>query len=250
MTRHTRFANAEIVTTSALVPLAAGDDWMKLIIPLVFLVIYVINHLLASAKTKPAAPPPARPARKPPMGERTPRPPQQVPAEPSTQQAELNAEIEQFLKRAEARRGEGQRRGQAAKAVKAPAKPAAKQPPQPPTPRREPRTRRGFGDVAESVEKHLGHRGFESRTEHLADDIVRADQQMEDHLQKAFSRKVGTLDDSGDASKAPLTDAQTAAVLADGPSAETGIAIVLANPQTLKQAVVLTEIFARPEHRW
>ena len=56
--------------------------------------------------------------------------------------------------------------------------------------------RRELSTVAESVEKHMADRGFNQRAEHLADDIVRADQQMESHLQKAFGHRVGTLGDT------------------------------------------------------
>lgn len=103
--------------------------------------------------------------------------------------------------------------------------------------------------MSESVERHLGTRSFNERTEHLADDITRADQQMEEHMQKAFNRRVGTLDEATPKASAPATDTRPLATI-EQPSAATAIAAMLANPAEIKQAIVLSEILARPEHRW
>lgn len=223
-------------------PLAAVEDWLKIIVPLVFFVIYAINQLLTASKTKPAQPPNNPPRRKPEMAERPLRPAQRQAQPAPGGQAPLNAEIEQFLKRA------SERRGGRESTEKAPPK-------APPRQLREtsvdvePITPQGFTEVAASVEKHLGDRGFKQRAEHLADDIVRADQQMEEHLQKAFSRKVGTLGDSEPRAAAPVTDAEPVAQAERSPAA-TALAGLLSNPQNLKQAIVLNEILQRPESRW
>ena len=103
--------------------------------------------------------------------------------------------------------------------------------------------------VAASVEKHLKTGTFEKRAAHLADDIVRADQQMEEHLQAAFGRRVGTLAGDAPAAKSPVTDTPTAAV-EDAPSAAAAFAQILRTPQGMREAIVLGEILARPEHRW
>ncbi len=220
----------------AMLPIAAGD-WWGILVPLVFFVIYALNRLLASAR--PAPPPVRRPQpRRPgvPVGQGPPRGGQ--PAAPSGQ-AQLNAEIEQFLRRA----GERPRR-------------VAKGPVPPPAPPREapldvePAVPRDFDSIAKSVEQHLGGHTFATRVEHLADDIVRSDQQMERHVQRAFGRRVGTLGESaGAAAAAPVTDT------APEPSDEVktpadAIARALANPQEIKRAIVLNEILQRPEHRW
>jgi hypothetical protein len=225
-------------------PLAAADDWMKFVIPFVFLIIYVLNHLLGGAKPKPGQPRSGKPIRKPQMAERMERAPRAPAAETSPQQAKLNAEIEEFLKRADARRGESQR----GKQPKPPqSQPAA--PPKPPRESKRDRRQRKFGEVADSVEKHLGDRGFEKRAEHLADDVTRSEEQMEEHLQKAFGHRVGTLAEPGGEAAAPVTDVKTAPEpVLQGTANE--FAALLANPRTLKQFVVLSEILARPETRW
>jgi hypothetical protein len=96
----------------------------------------------------------------------------------------------------------------------------------------------------------MGNRGFAQRAEHLADDIVRADQQMEEHLQKSFNRKVGTLDSTTQGrSTEPVTD--TAAKADAGPQSQAAVlAELLASAQGVRQAVILSEILERPEHRW
>ena len=178
--------------------------------------------------------------------------PQAAPKSP--EQAKLNSEIEQFLKRASERQGERLKRESPVKPTPKPPKQTAKQPPR--QPKREasvavePLPQRSFDSVASSVEKHIGQRSFSQRTEHLADDIVRADQQMEDHLQKAFNRKVGTLADAKPSGSQPATDSIPAATLADRSDVGLALAGMLANPQTLKQMIVLQEILRRPVDHW
>jgi hypothetical protein len=227
--------------------LADADWWLRLVVPTVFFIIYAINRLIASAK--PGAPPPRKPQRRPPEGERALRPPQQQPAGPqSGSQSQLNAEIEQFLKRANDRRSESPRREAipTSRSPKAPPKPPAAKPIDV-----QPLERSEISSVAASVEKHLSNRTFTQRAEHLADDIVRADEEMEQHLQKAFSHRVGTLTDVQKATttQGPATDKETSVVVAAG-SAANAIAGLLADPKNLRQAVILNEILKRPENRW
>jgi hypothetical protein len=225
------------------VVLLAAGEWTSFIIPLVFIVIYVLNYLISSSKPNT---PPGRnnPQRRPPAkGERPLRPPQAggvPPANPSP----LNAEIEQFLKRANDRRGDRSRRV-----------PTAKTPPKPP-PREQPVDvhpieQRELSSVSASVEKHMANRGFTQRAEHLADDIVRADQEMEQHLQKSFDRHVGTLGDSAPKTSAtPATDAEPVTDRAEPSAVSATLTGWLADPKNLKQAVILSEILQRPESRW
>jgi hypothetical protein len=240
--------------------LAAGGDVLGWLIPVVFFVIWVINQVLAAKgnaqqqQQRQRRGAPQRPQ------ERAMRPPQaggrDAAPEARGQTAQLNEEIEQFLKRAGQRRGEGQQRERASRPPESRPR-APKQPPAPPRPslRETPvdadvvsgdESRRD--SVAASVEKHLQTGTFEKRAAHLADDITRADQQMEQHLQEAFNRRVGTLAGTPVAS-APVTDAATAPV-EDTPSAAAAFAQILRTPQGMREAIVLGEILARPEHRW
>jgi hypothetical protein len=168
----------------------------------------------------------------------------------------LNAEIEEFLKRAEQRRGESSRREVAAQR---PPEPPQRRPVAPqPAPRRSPplepltrdaEPRRDLSSVASSVEKHLGNRGFSQRAEHLADDISRADENMEEHLQQVFGHRVGTLGESSPGRLTSTTDV-AATVSVSASSTILDLADMLTSPQKLRQAIVLREILDRPEHRW
>ena len=104
--------------------------------------------------------------------------------------------------------------------------------------------------VAESVEKHISTREFSTRAEHLTDDISRQDELRERHLREAFNRKVGSLGgSSGAQDQTPASDTQTAVVRGDVTEAAV-IARALADPQNIRQAVILSEIMTRPESRW
>ncbi len=111
----------------------------------------------------------------------------------------MNDEIEKFLKRAGQRRGERTQRD-------APPRPSAgrKQPLRKPpaAPRRNlreepvdviPLDEPLRESIAASVDKHMGSGAFSQRADHLADDVVRGELQMEQHLQTAFRHRVGTL---------------------------------------------------------
>ena len=222
--------------------LFAAADWVSFIIPIVFFVIYALNQLFGAKPKAPATRPPRRPE-----AERPVRPPQ--PASSPGPSSKLNDEIEQFLKRANDRRSDRPQRERAANVARPP-KPAAKPRAEKPV-AAEVVERSERNSVSESVEKHLANRQFTQRSEHLADEIVRADEQMEVHLQKSFNRRVGTLGESeaATARDVPLTDTETAVVTAPASSASI-VGALLSNPQQLKQAIVLAEILARPEHRW
>lgn len=220
--------------------LIADGDWIRIVIPLVFFAIYTLNKLLSNAKQ------PAGQARKTPRRpdvERSFQPPQ--PEARGKSATQLNDEIEKFLKRAKGRSEKPQRQRMVSPPPPAPPRQLVERPVD-----AEIVERRDFDSVAASVEKHLADRGFSKRTEHLADDIVRADQQMESHLQKAFSHQVGRLTSPGEkATEAPVTDTVTA-VVNDPQSAAAALGALLANPQNIRSAVILKEILDRPEHRW
>jgi hypothetical protein len=224
--------------------LFAAGDWSALI-PILAAIIWLISQMVSAARSQQARKPQRRPGE---MAERPPSPPpkpiEQVPGKPTT----LNAEIEQFLKRAAGQRGERARREPAPppKTVqRPPAKAAGRKPLGPAT-----TERRDFDSVTSSVEKHMADRGFTQRAEHLADAIVRADQQMEEHLQKAFSRRVGTLGDPARQSLTPVTDAEPSPEAPRTSATAATLSAMLANPQSLKNAIILNEILTRPEHRW
>lgn len=221
-----------------------ADIW-SWIVPLVIVVIYLLNHLLAGNKAQGQKP--AQQRRRPPQGE---RPLAQQPGQRPQQQAgqdPLQSEIEQFLQRANERRKEKARRSTPPQQR---AKPAP--PPRQLVPVEEPvdvePLERDFDSVATSVEKHFSSsRQFESRAEHLADDVSQADEQMQRHLHQAFDHRLGTLGSSQPSDvhatePSPNVDAPASTAKA--------VAGLLANRQNIKQAVLLKEILERPVDRW
>jgi hypothetical protein len=234
------------MTTAMLI--AARGDWVSYVFPIVFFLIYAISRLMTATKAK--VPHVRNPPRKAPEGERPLRPPQAAPPAnpPASSQSPLNAEIEQFLKRANKKHQERSRResSPAGRTPKVPPKPSVERPIDV-----QPIERREFSSVSASVDKHLSNRTITQLAEHLGDDIGRADQEMEQHLQKAFSHRVGTLSDVQKPASAtgPVTDTETAVVFG-ATSAANAIAGMLSDPKNLRNAVILNEILRRPDERW
>jgi hypothetical protein len=221
---------------------------LKLVVPIIFIVIYVINQVLFSKANpwqknpQPRGRNPQRRANQPPA-ERAMRQPQPLQGKPQGDASQLNAEIEQFLKRASQRRGERARPEQAAGASAAPNTPRAPMEEQPidvaPI---DPQ----LSSVAASVDAHLGHRGF---NEHLAEEVGHADEEMERHLHEKFDHRVGTMGRSGAGTDRPYSDAPSDEAT-ETPSTAAAFAELLRTPQGMRQAIVLGEILAPPEHRW
>lgn len=220
-------------------------DWWGWVVPVVFIIIYLVNHLLAGSKVpakqreaqqrRKSAPPAERPLR-----------PGQAPQQQGGQ-SQLNAEIEQFLKRANERRMEKTRREA----------PVASRPPlaAPAAPLREqvseiePLAHRDFDTVEESVKQHFGNRGFEQRAEHLADDVTHLDVERAQHLKQVFDHRLGNLDRGSDDPKAPQ-DVKPPVTRADPTATAQALAGLLTNQTNVRQAILLKEILERPVDRW
>lgn len=232
--------------TNQLVLLAGIEVWLKFIFVVVFLLIWVFNNLLSNKK------PAARPQ------PRGPAPPPQpgLPAERPAGPQQLAGEIEEFLERATQKRQEKSRRKPAKTVVTA----AAPVPPPKPARRLVQSTSENQGfevttgeAVAEHVRKHLDNRQFTERAEHLTDDITKSDTQREAHHKQVFEHKLGRLADTSTSQHAQDASDSAASQQAThdaSAAAATPIASMLANPESLRQAIVLNEILMRPEHRW
>jgi hypothetical protein len=224
--------------------LVAAIEWVKFILVIVFVLIWIFNNFLGEkVKAKP------RPLQRP----QVPPPQPDVPAaDPPAGQQQLVGEIEEFLKRATQKRQEKTRRKQPTKVVVKSAPPATSKPA-----RRLVQTStedQGFevnvgGSVAEHVQQHLDTREFTTRAEHLVDDMAKGDVDREAHRKQVFEHKLGRLADTS--TSAPESAAAAAeASKPDLTAVASPLAAILANPQNLKQAIALNEILSRPEHRW
>jgi len=223
--------------------LLADVDWIKGLVPIVALVIWVINHLIGASKVAQA-------------NRKAPRlPPKPIPR-PQNPRGGANTEIEQFLKQADNRRRQKGRRE-----APSPAQPRQQQSKRPP--RRlveepvdvEVIERRPVESISAHVEKHMAERMGRSqigqRSSHLTDDIAQADRQREEHLDKAFSHQVGRLTDtSGAANVGKATDTAPEARQTASAVATTDLTALLRNMDTLRQTFILNEILQSPESRW
>ena len=243
--------------------LLADVDWLRLVFPIVMFLVFLLWQLLEGAKQK--GQPPNRDQRRPPPANR----PAQAAPQPQERpqrggaQGQLNAEIEEFLRRASERQRD-KPRPQEATAVPAPQrskKPARRLVERPVQP--EIIEEVANDRVSAHVEKHLTNREFANRAEHLTDDISRSDADMQQHFKQVFDHKVGRLaDTTSSGRKAPAGDltsaggvaqmTDTAPVVSDMSAATIGggLALLISDRQTLRQAILLNEILQRPTHRW
>jgi hypothetical protein len=80
--------------------------------------------------------------------------------------------------------------------------------------------------------------------------VDQADEQMQSHLHQVFDHNLGSLASRGAASGSTTQSDQARQPGAGPLLAPVGFAAMLANADTLRQAVVLQEILKRPVDRW
>jgi hypothetical protein len=107
---------------------------------------------------------------------------------------------------------------------------------------RSPKPRRT--SVAEHVAENVAarSRNLAQQASNLGRRIIQEDAQFDEQLKAKFDHAVGTLGSSA------TTSAQEPTVAANSPAAS--IAAMLANPDGVRQAVLINEILRRPSERW
>lgn len=162
--------------------------------------------------------------------------------------ANIEAEIEDFLRQA---RGGGQQ--PQARAAAPPAPPAA--------PRRvveaEPVARepgKNFGrGLAEHVEQHIGRDSISTRDAHLAESVEMADERVEHHLEEVFDHDVGHLAhvDDTDTSISEGTDEASYEKAPTSSTVQTATAKriieMLKSPNGVRDVLIAAEVLKRPE---
>jgi hypothetical protein len=99
--------------------------------------------------------------------------------------------------------------------------------------------------VGRSVEQHMrGTQQIAAHTEQLGDEIELADDKLEAHLHQVFDHKVGHLKKS---TMEPAAASPSQPARETPPPAAASIAQLLANPQSFRNAFILSEILKRPE---
>jgi hypothetical protein len=204
----------------------------KIAIVVLFFLIPAIGQLLARVKQQQQNQPPAQ----------GPKPPRPV-------QPNVADEIEQFMRRAAERR-----EAKASRPFQAPK-------PQPlASPITEPVKAEAIiekpvgGQVNEHVQKYLDEQKFAKRESELGKEVAQADAQIDKHLQQVFDHRVSKLEAvPGEAATPPTAyePPNLVGTSADVPdSFATGLLALISDPDSLRQAVILSEIIHRPEERW
>lgn len=207
-------------------PLADIVDVIKVVVPLVFVVIYVLSQVMGANPKKPPARPQGNRPQPPPGGK------------------DLRKEIEVFLQQAQQKAHEQQKRGQRVR-------PQTKRRRRPPERERELPVEAEVIEPVEIEERHLSSTvgKLESSIKgthfkHLTSQIEQADERMEEHVHQAFDHAVGHLGHGAMA-------VGGAGSALDGPEGlPAKIVQMLRSPDGMRQAVVLNEILQRPENRW
>ncbi len=244
---------------------AALEELLKFLVPLVFLLIWVINQI-ARAKGKPG-PPQGKPPVRPPQ----PQPGAGAQGEPQPPAVDpLRQQIDEFLRRI-GRLPEAEKPGQATlrpqptardesivlldedatasrsgplgeplRPLERPSPSAAKRPKKPRPPRRPSTPRRET--VAEHVAEQIvaSTRAIENKAARLGQRIVQDDAQFDRQIQAKFDHALGTL--------GGRTETPAAAPASKSAAAE--IAAMLSAPEGMRQAIVINEILRRPTELW
>jgi hypothetical protein len=256
--------------------LAAGWDSFAIIVPIVVaILVWAINQFAGKIQ-----PPPAK----------RPMPPKPLPGTqpPQPGQQSLRSEIDNFLREAQAKR-EGRpvsqqptteatppmtaAQRQASRPVrrspdlaKRPPPREAPKPPPPLPPAEKPRERES---VAQYVAEHIDSTAFAQRASSLSHLQEESDSEFQKHMQRVFEHDVGKMKsgalgvfEAAGASAAQASAAAATAATATAAGSESAtapmatrktssnIAVFLAARKNIRDAVILTEILQRPEHRW
>ena len=102
-------------------------------------------------------------------------------------------------------------------------------------------------DDAGRLETHVDTSKFDRRAEHLGEEVGQADEELEARLHAKFDHRLGSLDD---APGMPGPPAGPDAREDDASSAAAVIANLLKRPETVRNAIVLSEVLTPPHHRW
>lgn len=172
----------------------------------------------------------------------------------------MRDEVEEFLRRAAARRAqaEAKRREQQQAAQQSPPPPQQQQRQplvqRPPAIQTEPLVEIIEAEVADTTSRFSSNvaqhmRGTSEIARHassLGAEVDQADDKLQARLNKTFDHQLGSLKPT--TTTAP--PAQPAPQSAESTQTAQNIARLLANPQNVRNAIILSEILNRPESRW
>jgi len=108
--------------------------------------------------------------------------------------------------------------------------------------------------VQQHVQRHLDTKEFTERSAQLGSEVAQADENIDARLQQVFGHSVGRLarGPGGAVNRLapdtlpPAEGVTTPALTVEGSS----LIAMLADPQSIRQAIIISEILRRPEERW
>jgi len=241
--------------------LGALEDILKVIVPLMALIIWILSQVFGQKAGKPDAPPAGNPR------------PQAPPNEGG-----LRQEIERFLREAKQQQDQQQqkqtpRERELNPRAEAPAT-SEKQSKQERQRRKEAKQREmarqrakelaagnqsrpvdaevvedvmvvGPGSaLSQQVSSYMNSGKFRESASHLGEQVGLADERLASHLHQTFDHQLGNL--AGQPNEVERGGAAQVRTVVGG----TELSAMLRDPQTFRQAIVLNEILTRPEHRW
>ncbi len=231
--------------------IAANADLIEIVVILIITALAGLGQFLAKFREKQ---PPAAAGAKP-----KPNPAQRpVPAD-------VADEIENFLRRAQERRAGAKRPREVAPQADRPTRQPQRQPvpaeavpaeavPNEAVPNEVAELKPLDERVEDHVQRYLNEDEFTRRGtsmgKEVVDDVTR---DIDQHLQQVFDHQLGDLGAGSAAAQAgsgPTASSQFAAPVAADSSGGIEWADLFANPDSMRQAIVLNEILTRPEHRW
>ncbi|MCE9524767.1 MAG: hypothetical protein K8R36_01785 [Planctomycetales bacterium] len=105
--------------------------------------------------------------------------------------------------------------------------------------------------VAASVAAHLrGSQQISEHTAHLSDKVDSTDDVMDARLHQTFDHQVGRLKKTTEATPDVSREDSNATASVVAKATVLGIAHMLQNPQNIRSAIILNEVFNRPTDRW
>lgn len=103
--------------------------------------------------------------------------------------------------------------------------------------------------VSQNVGSHFDMREFDRRADEMADATEQADERMAVHLHQSFDHSLGSLGPDAQSITAAITpeadDQVRARVAASHP-----LLSMLRNPQSVRNAIILSELLDRPVKNW
>lgn len=242
-------------------PLFAADfgDVIKIVVAILFFVFWIAGQIISEKQKAKGKAPPRQPQR--PPGGQPPVRPRQAAPDP------IADEIEEFLRRATGHRKRGEVEGVEV-LVPEPHEDVRPEPRRlvesavvrptvviPQTETQSPRrlvSRPASGAIDRSAElgkgvgahvtEHISVSSFQERTSRLGDEVALADDKLESHLHQKFDHSVSRL---AHREIGPGVSSRREA----SPLAES-VARMFQSAETVRQVVILNELFRRPEDRW